>query len=301
MRLGLLLGDDGTGLEGLSSQASQASDAGLDSVWLSQIFGLDALTALAVVGREVPRLELGTAVVPTYPRHPAVLAAQALTTQAATHGRLTLGVGLSHQVVIESIFGYSFDHPLRHMREYLSILAPLVREGNAAFEGETVRWTGAIEVAGATPFPILLAALGPGMLRLAGEKADGTVTWMTGPATIASHVAPTITRSAADASRPSPRVVVSLPLCVTDDEPGARDRANEVYSVYGQLPSYRAMLDREGAAQPGDIAVVGDEAAVRGQIRQLGDNGATDFVAALYGGSRARARTMELLAALARE
>jgi F420-dependent oxidoreductase-like protein len=294
-----MIGDDrDPGLDGLARQAARASEAGLHSVWMSQIFGFDALTALAVVGREVPGIQLGTGVVPTYPRHPMVLASQALTVQSATGGRLTLGIGLSHQIVIEDMFGYSFERPLRHMREYLSVLAPLVREGTASFEGETLKWNGALNVPGGSPCPILLAALGPGMLRLAGEVADGTITWMTGPATVAGHIVPSITRSAAEASRAAPRVVVALPTCVTDDEAAARSRASQIFAMYGQLPSYRAMLDREGGLDPGGVAVVGDEKGVRETLNRLEEGGATEFVASPFGHSDERARTMQLLSSI---
>src|SRR5439155_1530948 len=198
-----------------------------------QLFAHDALTAIAVAGREVPDIELGTSVIPSYPRHPMVLAQQALSTQAATGGRLVLGIGLSHQVVIEGMFGYSFEKPARHMREYLAILLPLVREGKVAFTGETLSANGAITANGAKPFPVLLAALGPVMLRLAGAQADGTVTWMTGPATLESHIVPSINAAADAAGRGAPRVAVGLPVCVTDDVAAARGRTARAFVVYG--------------------------------------------------------------------
>jgi F420-dependent oxidoreductase-like protein len=259
---------------------------------------MDALTALAVAGREVPGIELGTAVVPTYPRHPAMLAAQALTTQAIIGGRLALGIGLSHQVVIESMFGLSFDKPARHMREYLEILVPLVHSGSVSFAGETLTGHVGLDVKGATPFPILVAALGTKMLELAGTVADGTLTWMTGPATIESHIVPTITVAAERAGRPAPRVGVGLPVCVTDDEAAARERAASLFEIYGTLPSYRAMLDREGAGGPSDVALVGDEAAVSAEIERLGAIGATDLVANVFGSSGERDRTRALLRSL---
>lgn len=300
MRIGVIVGHDpaSPGLDGLVSQVSAVAEAGFDSAWMSQIFGFDALTALAVVGRQVPGIGLGTAVVPTYPRHPMTMADQALTTQAATGGRLSLGIGLSHRMVIEGMFGYSFDKPLRHMSEYLSVLLPLVREGSASFVGETLRWTGAVDVPGAEPFPVLVAALGPQMLSLAGRVADGTVTWMTGPATIAAHVAPSITAAASRAGRPSPQVVVGLPVCVTDDAAAGRRRAAELFAGYGELPSYRAMLDREGAAGPADVVVVGDEAAVRASVAELSEAGATTFIAAPFGTPEENERTLACLATL---
>jgi F420-dependent oxidoreductase-like protein len=302
MRIGIFGGEvagDG-GIDEVAASARRAADEGFASYWMSNIFGLDALTALAVVGREVPRIELGTAVVPTYPRHPMMLAAQALTTQAASGGRLALGIGLSHQLVIEGMFGQSFEKPLRHMREYLSILMPLIHEGTVSFRGETLTANGTLNIAGAAPVPVLIAALGPKMLELAGTAADGTITWMTGPGTLESHTIPAITKAAEQAGRPPPRVCVGLPVCATDDPDGARERAARVFAVYDSLPSYKAMLDREGAAGPADVAIVGDEAAVAAGVRRLADVGTTDFAAVEYGSVSKgdRQRTRELLRSL---
>jgi F420-dependent oxidoreductase-like protein len=237
--------------------------------------------------------------VPTYPRHPAALAQQELTAQAALRGRLTLGIGLSHQIVIEGMFGYSFERPARHMREYLAVLLPILREGRVTFAGETMRAEIGLTAPRDHDVPVLLAALAPRMLRLAGREADGTVLWMTGPATIESHIVPAITAAAADAGRPAPRVVCLLPVCVTGDPDGARERAAQMFSIYGQLPSYRAMLDQEGAAGPADVAIVGDEAAVAAQIDALGGVGVTDFVAAEFGQGDDAVRTRALLRDLA--
>jgi F420-dependent oxidoreductase-like protein len=299
MRIGIFGGDTANGpLSSIVEAARSAADAGFASFWLPQVFGVDALTALALIGRDVPRIELGTAVVPTFPRHPVVLAQQALTTQAATDGRLALGIGLSHQLVIEGMYGYSFDKPARHMREYLEILIPLIQTGHVSFSGETLTGRAGIEVKGAAPCPVLLAALGTKMLELAGGVADGTVTWMTGPATIESHIVPTITAAAAAAGRPAPRVGVGLPVCLTADVDAARERAAKTFEIYGSLPSYRAMLDREGAAGPADVAVVGDEAAIRGQVERLEAGGATDLVANVFGSRDERTRTTALLQSL---
>jgi F420-dependent oxidoreductase-like protein len=302
VRIGIFAGDTVAGeggIDGVVARAKGVEEQGFDSFWLPQIFSDDALTALAVVGREVPRIELGTSVVPTYPRHPMMLAAQALTTNAISGGRLALGIGLSHQIVIENMFGYSFEKPLRHMREYLSILMPLIRGEGASFDGETLKAHGALSIAGAAPFPVLLAALGPKMLELAGTVADGTVTWMTGPATLGDHTVPTITAAAAAAGEAAPRVVAALPVCVTDDPDDARERAATVFEVYGSLPSYRAMLDREGASGPADVALVGDEATVRSGIEAMAEAGATDFAAVEFARSeQERNRTRALLASM---
>jgi len=293
--------DEPSGPEALSrlrDQLQRAADDGFASAWISNIFGLDALTALAVAGSQVPGIELGTAVVPTYPRHPAVLAQQALTTATALGGRLTLGIGLSHKIVIEDMYGYSFDRPARHMREYLSILLPLLDGETVSFQGETMRAGIGLSTPRPGRVPVLLAALAPQMLRLAGQRTDGTVLWMTGTATVRDYIVPSIRAAAEAAGRPSPRVVCILPVCVTDDPDGARARANRVLAIYGQLPSYRAMLDREGAAQPGDVVLTGDEDAVAAQIAALGEAGVTDFVAAEYSRGEEQARTRALLKSL---
>lgn len=296
VRIGIFAGHVANGpIDKVVGAARAAADDGFPTIWLPQIFGMDALTALAVAGHDVPGIELGTAVVPTYPRHPVTMAQQALTTQSITGGRLVLGIGLSHQQVIERMFGLSFDKPLRHMRDYLEVLVPLLHGEPASYEGETISTNLAVDVKGATPVPVLLAALGPKMLELAGRVADGTATWMTGPATIAGHVVPAITAAAEAAGRPAPRVGVGLPVCVTDDAAAARENAATLFAMYGTLPSYRAMLDREGAAGPEDVAVVGDEAAVGDALDHLGSIGASDFVANIFGAPEECDRTRAFL------
>jgi F420-dependent oxidoreductase-like protein len=283
MRLGVMIETERP-FDDVVGQVARLADAGIEAAWASQIFSLDALTTLAVVGREVPGIGLGTAVVPTYPRHPVMLGAQALTVQAATGGRLTLGIGLSHQMVIENVFGQSFEKPARHMREYLSVLMPVLAGEQVTFAGETLSAStfGPLGIDAPAP-PVLVAALGTVMLTIAGRMASGTVTWMTGPATLEAHTIPTIAKAAAEAGRPAPEIGVGLPVCVTDDVAAARAKAAEVFVMYGHLPSYRAMLDREGAAGPEDVAIVGSAAEVAGRIRHLADIGTTDFCAAPFG------------------
>jgi F420-dependent oxidoreductase-like protein len=301
MRIGLYLNESSgpDAITKMGEKIARAAGDGFASAWVSNIFGLDALTALAVAGSQVPDIELGTAVVPTYPRHPAVLAQQALTTSTALGGRLALGIGLSHQVVIESMYGYSYDKPARHMREYLSVLLPLLRGEQVDFEGETLNAHLGLSTPGAGEVPVLIAALAPRMLRLAGEMADGTVLWMTGPKTVADHVIPTITEAARGAGRPAPRIVCALPVAVTADKDAARARVGEVFAIYGQLPSYRAMLDREGAEGPADVAIVGDEDEVAGQIEELAKIGVTDFAAATFASGDDGIRTRNVLKTLA--
>jgi 5,10-methylenetetrahydromethanopterin reductase len=300
MRIGVSLAEP-AGPEAFSrlrDDLRRAADDGFASAWMSNIFGMDALTALAVAGSGVPGIELGTAVMPTYPRHPAALAQQALTVAAAVGGRLTLGIGPSHKIVIENMFGYDFGQPVRHVREYLNVLLPLLDTRTVSFAGATVRASISLTAPAPGRVPVVLAALGPRMLRLAGERVDGTVLWMTGPATIRDYIVPSIGAAAATAGRPSPRVVCLLPVCVTGDPARAREHAARVFSIYGELPSYRAMLDREGAAGPADVAIVGDEDAVGDQVSALAAAGVTDFVAAEYTRGPDAARTRAFLRSL---
>jgi len=275
-------------------RAKALADDGFDNITCSQIFDYDALTVLAVVGSHVPDIGLITSVVPTYPRHPITLAAQALTVQAATGGRLTLGIGLSHQFVIEHIFGYSYEKPARHMKEYLAALMPLLEEKAVAFTGETMTASASIGINAPAP-DVLVAALGPTMLKLAGTRAGGTATWMTGPSTLESYIIPTINAAAQEAGRPTPRIAAGFPICVTDDPDAARAKIDEDYAIYGQLPSYRAMLDKEGAADPSGAAILGNEASVTEQIQHLATIGVTDFGASLTGSPDEIRRTMALL------
>ncbi len=296
MRLGLFLAP--STIDSYVTDCQAVADAGFASVWSPQIFGLETLAAIAVAGRTVKNITFGTAVVPTYPRHPMTMAQLALTAQDATGGRLVLGVGLSHQVVIEGMYGMSFDKPANHMREYLSILGPLVRDRSVSYEGASLTFKGAIQAPAATPFPILIAALAPAMLKLAGTMADGTILWMTGPRTISDHILPTMHAAAEAAGRPTPQTIVGLPVCLTNDVDGARARAAKEFAIYGQLPSYRAVLDREGAAGPADIAMIGDEATIAAHVQRVAAAGATELCASVFGSVEDRMRTNEFLATL---
>lgn len=282
MKIGIGIGDiAGTpaDVDGLVAQARRAEADGFASGWFANIFAMDAIMAAALCARETRTIELGTAVVPTYPRHPTAMAQQALSAQAAARGRFTLGIGLSHQVVIEMMLGLSFAKPYSHMKEYLAVLAPLIREGRVSYQGEEYRVNAQLAVPGATPCPILVAALAPRMLALTGAVADGTITWMTGPRTLAEHTVPRLSEAAAKAGRPQPRVVASLPIAVTREVAAARASAARQFQIYGSLPSYRAMLDREKVDGPGDVAIVGDESAVGTQLDRLAEIGVTDYLA----------------------
>ena len=298
MRIGAMIGADGTkdSINDVVRLGKEIEEAGLDHVWLANIFSFDAITTLALIGRETSRVRVGTAVTPTYPRHPGALAQQAMTTAAATDNRFTLGIGLSHQVVIENMFGMSYDKPAKHMREYLSVLMPLLRGETASFQGEQYQVNGlTLDIPGGTDVPVVVAALGPAMIKLTAEMADGTNTWMVGPKTMEEHIIPSFQA----AGKSDPDIVAGMPIVLTTNIDDAKAKIARNLTVYGQLPSYRAMLDREGATGPADIAIVGDENQLRGQIKRFQDMGVTDFNAAIMDTEDgAYARTLEFLGSL---
>ena len=295
MRIGTMIGADGANnsLDDIVGVAKRAEAAGLDNVWLANIFGFDAISTLAIIGRETDRIGLGTAVTPTYPRHPTAIAQQALTSAAASKNRFTLGIGLSHQIVIENMLGLSYDKPAKHMREYLQVLMPLARGETVNFDGEQYQVHGlALNVPGADRMPVVVAALGPSMLKIAGELADGTNTWMVGPKTMENHIAPGLGRK--DAT-----IVGGVPIVLTKNIDQARENIGKNLVMYGQLPSYRAMLDREGVSGPEDIAIIGDENTLRGEIKRFEDAGVTDFNAAIMDVEKgAYNRTLEFLSSI---
>jgi F420-dependent oxidoreductase-like protein len=289
MRIGLAFGDV-RGQRDLPEIVDQVRTAGVGTAWISQGLNLDALTTLAAVGPT--EVELGTAVVPFPQRHPMVLASQALTVQAATGNRLILGIGAGISRMVGSMYGLPTDRPARRLREYLEVLRPLLYGETVDHHGETLTAVGSVDVPGAEAPPVLVAALGPAMLRLAGELADGTVTWMTGPRTLAEHVVPSITKAA---NGRIPRIVAGFAVCVTADEDAVRARFATDFALAGQVPEYRAMLDREGVAGPADVLIVGDEHAVAKHIDQLRDTGITDLMLAPVGDPAEQRRTTEFL------
>ncbi len=277
--------------------ARVAEADGFDSYWVAEhpTGGLDALTVLAIVGQSVTGMELGTAVIPTYPRHPMVLAGQTLTAQSAMKGTLTLGIGLSHQAMMTQL-GLPDDKPILHLRDYLSILVPLLEAGKVAYDGDSLSCNATVFRPAEKQVQVLIAALGPQTLRLAGGRTGGTSLAWVGPKTIRDHIVPTINEAAAAADRGTPRVLATLPICVTNDPAAVRSRLTETAAMYAQLPSYQAMFKREGVSEPGELAIVGTEAEVEDQLANLAAAGVTDYAASEFtSGPDERERTRELL------
>lgn len=295
MDIGIFSGAAGSsGFDSILADAKSALADGFPSYWLPQIVQqAEAMNIIGALAQHVPGIGFGTSVVPTYPRHPMVMAEQAKTTSMLTGGRFTLGIGLSHQPVVEGMWGYSFDKPVRHAREYLDALMPLLADEAVSFAGDTITARGKLAIFAPEP-PVLLAALGPQMLKLAGARCAGTITWMTGAETLRTLTVPTIGEAASDAGRPEPQVAAGIPIWVTDDVDAARANAAQTFSVYGQLPSYRAMLDHEGLDGPADLAIIGDEATCDGRLDELAAAGVTQFLASEFANTpedRQRTRT----------
>ena len=264
---------------------------GFRSAWTVHFSrGVDALGVLAVAGTQTSQIDLGVGIVPTYPRHPLALAQQAATAQAFCGGRLTLGVGVSHRPVIEDLHGLAYQQPAAHMRDYLSVLVPLLREGSVRYRGTFYQVDGGFSVPGTSPVAVLVGALSPLMVQAAGELADGVVTWLAGPRTLGEDIIPRLHRAAenraagnraagngAAEGRPAPRVVAALPVALMPGAGTARRAADEIFARYAGFDNYRRLLEREGASTPGALAVTGTEAAIEKQLRRLADLGVTEL------------------------
>lgn len=277
---------------------AQLRDEGFRRAWFTQMpTDPDLLTVLAVALHQVDGIEAGTGVLPIQNQHPMLLAQRALTISGMSGGRLLLGLGMTHQAVTEGMWGIPWDKPVRRLNEYLDGLLPLLDSDKVNAPGETVTTRGALAIPDAPAPPVYIAALGPKLLQIAGRRSAGTVTWMTGPKTLAGHIGPTLRQAAADAGRADAvRVVAAIPVAVTDDVDAARRQAAEQFAVYGHLPSYRAMLDREGYAGPEDVAIIGDEQTVRDRLAELEAAGVDEYVGVTFDPSaEGRARTRAVL------
>jgi len=282
MRIGLTGGS--STVDKMVEQARRAEADGFTSLWYASVVGGDPLVPMAIIGRATERIELGTAVLQTYPCHPLLQANRAVSV-AACMGRagFTLGIGPSHEPLMRHVYGLSYDHPGRSTEEYLRILAPLLRGEDVDVDGDD--WsahTSGRAVPPAHPVPLLVSALGPRLLRVAGEVTDGTVLWMAPARAVGEHVVPRVTSAAAAAGRPAPRIVAGLPVAVHDDEHEARAAAVAASTMYAGMANYERILELGGADSPADAAIVGDEASVAAQLQSLLDAGATDVWAAIF-------------------
>lgn len=279
MKFGLMVGE-GSGaapeLKGLIERGKQAENLGLDTAWIAHI-GLDAMTASTALGTATDSIEIGTAVVPIPTRHPVAIAQQAASTQLACEGRFTLGIGLAHKFIVEGLWGLSYDKPAEQMRTCLEIIAPALRGEKVTLQNERYS-VNQIALAEGSETSVLIAALGPMMLKLAGQMSGGTITWATGLKTLENHIVPTINDSAADAGQDAPRVVAGFPVVLTGNKERAREISAEIFAVYARIPSYRAMLDREGVDGIGELALVGDETELADEISRLESVGVTDLL-----------------------
>jgi len=314
MRIGVMIGPErgrySTKVDRMRADARWAEEAGLASVWIPQIPDeFDALTAATIIGAETSRIEIGTAVVPVQPRHPIALAQQALSVQSVLQGRLALGLGVSHHWVIDEMLGLPYEHPAATMRAHLDVLdQALAGPGTVDVDNDLFRVHNPLDITDVTPTPVLIAALGPLMLRIAGERTDGTILWLADERAIAGHIAPRITEAAETAGRPAPRIVAGIPVCLCrDDEVDtAVDRANRLLSEAEVSPNYQRLLDQGDARSVGDILAAGSEAAIEKRLRAFADAGVTDVsvrVVPIGDGRDERLasmrRTRELLGSLA--
>jgi F420-dependent oxidoreductase-like protein len=305
MRIGLL--GVGATADRIVEQAKRAEADGFTSLWYTAAGGGDQLAAVTQAGRATSAIELGTAVLISYACHPVLQASRANAVVAAigTPGRFTLGVGPSHGIVVEGRLGLSYDRPGQHTDEYVQIVAGLLRGEQVSFAGKEFRVEGGpLSLTGGAEVPVLVGALAPRLLRVAGSRAAGTILWMANATAIKQHAAPLIRKAAADAGRPAPRIVAGLPVAVHDNTDEARSGAARRFTVYGQLPNYQRILAHGGITTPAEAVIVGDEDSVARQIRALFEAGATDFWAAPFpvgdDAPASRARTRALLIDLAR-
>jgi F420-dependent oxidoreductase-like protein len=269
-------------LDSCIRELTQARDDGFARVWMTQMpYDCDLLTVLAAAMHEVSDIKVGSGVVPIQNQHPMLMAQRALTLNQIAGGRFTLGVGVTHRAVTEGMWGISWDRSVRRLSEYLDGLLPLLAGEQVNASGEMLTTRGALQISDAPTPDVYVAALGPQMLRLSGRRTAGTITWMTGPKTLKEHIGPTMRAAAAEAGRPDGAVSVAaaLPIAVTDDVAAARAVAAEQFAMYGHLPSYRAMLDREGYAGPEDAALIGDEATVRARLDEVRAADVDEYVA----------------------
>ncbi|UJW28310.1 LLM class flavin-dependent oxidoreductase [Saccharothrix sp. AJ9571] len=267
------------------AHAAEAKARGYDSGWTNQQpGGWDPIAVLAAMPDSPP--ELGTAIVPTYPRHPVVMATEALTAQALTGGKLTLGIGPSHEWAMTGQFGLPYESPARHTREYLEVLRPLLRGEHVKYAGRFFTVDTRLAISAPEP-PVLISALGPRMLEVARELADGTIALWVQPGLIADYLVPRLGEDA--------RVVVMVTVSITTDPDGVRETFARELAIVNELPAYRAILDRGGLSGAADTVIAGNDEEVAAELRRFADAGATDLVVNAIGDPRERARALDLV------
>ena len=296
MRVGLFGRSGGTTVGQAVEEARAAAADGFGAFWYPQVAGLDALTTLAVIAREVPDLHLGTSVVPIQGRHPLPLALQALTVaDAAGPGRFTLGIGVTHAIVSEGWFGMPYRGIVDVCAETLTALNGLLSaDRRADVDGSHVSVHAAVPL-GVAPPGLVLAALAPRMVELAGRRSDGTVTWMTGPKALAERITPRLRDAAREAGRPDPRIIVGAQICVTDDVAAAREHLRPQMERSSMMPSYHRQMTDEGLTDPVDLALVGDASVVAQRLRDFEAAGMTELCADVVGSAADQRLTREFL------
>uniref|UniRef100_A0A5Q5BRC0 Luciferase-like protein n=2 Tax=unclassified Mycobacterium TaxID=2642494 RepID=A0A5Q5BRC0_MYCSS len=307
MRIGLTGG--GSSVDKIVAHAQRAEADGFSSLWYASAVGGDPLVAMAIAGRATGSIELGTAVLQTYPCHP-LLQANRVAAAANAMGRpgLTLGLGPSHEPIVRDVLGLSYDHPARNTREYLRIVSGLLAGVEVDFDGTDWSTHSAGRMAALDHrVPVLLSALSPRMLRIAAEFADGVVLWMASASAIAGRIAPVLREAANAQGKPAPRIVAGLPVAVHDDADEARAAISATASSYERMTNYQNIIRAGGGERAADVGIVGDEGAVARQLAELIDAGATDVWAqpVAVGADRAQLsaslkRTRGLLSELAR-
>lgn len=295
----MFAGSDAKSVDEAVDRIRAAAADGFGMVWLPQTNGLDAFTVLAIAGREVPDIALGTAVVPIQGRHPIPLALQALTAaDAAGPGRLTVGLGVTHPSLSEGWFGVPYRGIVDVCDEVVEALDGLLSsDRRCEVVGDHVTARVSTPLSGPPP-GMVLAALGPRMLDLAGRRTDGTVTWMTGPVSLGRDVVPALRRAAEGALRPTPRVIVGIPVCVTDDLTAARERLAPMMERVATMPSYGRKVAAEGVDDPVDLVLLGDEDRVGEHLARFVGAGMTELCANVVGTPDEQARTREFLVSL---
>lgn len=299
MKFGVVIANQRATVDRVGEQLEHVEALGYDSAWMPGIpNGPDVLTLFAATAHRATRLEVGPAIVSAHGRHPVALASQALTTHDALRGRLTLGIGVSHQRIVEDFLGLDYSHPARFMSEYLEVLLPLLRGEKADVAGSLVRTSFRLDLAPQPPPSVFIAAVGPKMLEVAGTLSDGAATWMVGLRTLAEHTVPLVRAAAERAGRPEPRILASLPFALTSDDDTAAAWAADEFGMYGRLPAYKAVLEREGLDSAADMAIHGDEGALAKAVERVRDAGVTDLQITPFGDDDTCRRTVDFLISL---